>query len=35
MMVAAFGALVFALQLLVVEAVAEPSNREDLLVSRY
>ncbi len=32
MMVAAFGALVFALHPLVVEAVAEPSNREDLLV---
>jgi hypothetical protein len=31
-MVAAFGALVFALHPLVVEAVAEPSNREDLLV---
>ena len=29
---AAFGALVFALHPLVVEAVAEPSNREDLLV---
>ena len=28
----AFGALVFALHPLVVEAVAEPSNREDLLV---
>lgn len=32
MMIAAFGALVFALHPLVVEAVAEPSNREDLLV---
>jgi hypothetical protein len=30
--VAAFGSLVFALHPLVVEAVAEPSNREDLLV---
>jgi len=30
--IAAFGALVFALHPLVVEAVAEPSNREDLLV---
>lgn len=29
---AAFGALVFALHPLVVKAVAEPSNREDLLV---
>jgi protein O-mannosyl-transferase len=29
---AAFGTLVFALHPLVVEAVAEPSNREDLLV---
>jgi hypothetical protein len=29
---AAFGALVFALHPLVVEVVAEPSNREDLLV---
>ena len=29
---AGFGALVFALHPLVVEAVAEPSNREDLLV---
>lgn len=29
---AAFGALVFALHPLVVEAVAEPSNREDVLV---
>ena len=29
---AAFGALVFALHPLVVEAVAEPSNREDMLV---
>ena len=29
---AAFGALLFALHPLVVEAVAEPSNREDLLV---
>jgi hypothetical protein len=29
---AAFGALVFALHPLVIEAVAEPSNREDLLV---
>ena len=29
---AAFGALIFALHPLVVEAVAEPSNREDLLV---
>jgi len=29
---ASFGALVFALHPLVVEAVAEPSNREDLLV---
>jgi hypothetical protein len=29
---AAFGALVFALHPLVTEAVAEPSNREDLLV---
>jgi hypothetical protein len=29
---AAFGSLVFALHPLVVEAVAEPSNREDLLV---
>lgn len=32
MMIAALGALVFALHPLVVEAVAEPSNREDLLV---
>jgi hypothetical protein len=32
MIFAAFGALVFALHPLVVEAVAEPSNREDLLV---
>jgi hypothetical protein len=31
-MFAAFGALVFALHPLVVETVAEPSNREDLLV---
>jgi hypothetical protein len=29
---AAFGALVFALHPLVIEAVAEPANREDLLV---
>lgn len=32
LLIAAFGALVFALHPLVVEAVAEPSNREDLLV---
>lgn len=32
MMIAGFGALIFALHPLVVEAVAEPSNREDLLV---
>jgi hypothetical protein len=32
LLAAAFGALVFALHPLVVEAVAEPSNREDLLV---
>lgn len=32
MFAAAFGALLFALHPLVVEAVAEPSNREDLLV---
>lgn len=31
-LIAAFGALIFALHPLVVEAVAEPSNREDLLV---
>ena len=31
-LLAVFGALVFALHPLVVEAVAEPSNREDLLV---
>ena len=31
-LLAAFGALLFALHPLVVEAVAEPSNREDLLV---
>jgi hypothetical protein len=32
LLTAAFGALIFALHPLVVEAVAEPSNREDLLV---
>jgi len=31
-LIAAFGSLLFALHPLVVEAVAEPSNREDLLV---
>jgi hypothetical protein len=32
LLIAAFGALVFALHPLAVEAIAEPSNREDLLV---